>query len=224
MSAERIWRDRPGAVPRRPDRRGPRGVPRRRRLGARAAVRRAARRLGARPDRARGDGVQLVDGWAQPCAGRGHPRGRPDGRPAGVRRAGGARDRRRASRRDAIVTRPSRELHAEHTRCNPAEPSFGRVPERSKWTAVAWAAVAATLVFAAVRMLGGGGAAPPPVRVEKEATGRAATARARPRAGSTSTLPGPCGGRGCTGCPRAPAWRPRSRWRAGRPGAPRWRR
>ena len=45
------------------------------------------------------------------------------------------------------------------------------MPERSKWTAVAWAAVAATLVFAAVRMLGGDGAAPPPVRVEKEGGG-----------------------------------------------------
>lgn len=39
--------------------------------------------------------------------------------------------------------------------------------ERSKWTAIAWAAVAAALVFAAVRTLGGdGGGGPPPVRVE----------------------------------------------------------
>ena len=49
------------------------------------------------------------------------------------------------------------------------------MPERSKWTAVAWAAVAATLVFAGVRMLGGDGAAPPPVRVEKEAGATART-------------------------------------------------
>ncbi len=41
------------------------------------------------------------------------------------------------------------------------------MPERSKWTAVAWAAAAAALVFAAVRLLGAAGAgAPPPVRVE----------------------------------------------------------
>jgi competence protein ComEA len=40
------------------------------------------------------------------------------------------------------------------------------VPERSKWIAVAWAAVAAAMVFAAVRTLGGESAAPPPVRVE----------------------------------------------------------
>lgn len=39
--------------------------------------------------------------------------------------------------------------------------------ERSKWTAIAWAAVAAALVFAVVRTLGGdGGGGPPPVRVE----------------------------------------------------------
>jgi len=45
------------------------------------------------------------------------------------------------------------------------------VPERSKWTTVAWAAVAAALVFAVVRALGGGGGPqPPPVRVEGGAT------------------------------------------------------
>lgn len=39
--------------------------------------------------------------------------------------------------------------------------------ERSKWSAIAWAAVAAALVFALARTLGGGGGgAPPPVRVE----------------------------------------------------------
>ena len=39
--------------------------------------------------------------------------------------------------------------------------------ERSKWTPIAWAAVAAALVFALARMFGGGGGgAPPPVRVE----------------------------------------------------------
>lgn len=39
--------------------------------------------------------------------------------------------------------------------------------ERSKWTAIAWAAVAAALVFALARTLGGGGGgAPPPVRIE----------------------------------------------------------
>ena len=53
------------------------------------------------------------------------------------------------------------------------------MPERSKWTAVAWAAVAAALVFAVVRSLGGGGAAPPPVRVEKEATGAGRTGAAQ---------------------------------------------
>lgn len=46
------------------------------------------------------------------------------------------------------------------------------MPERSKWTAVAWAAVAAALAFAVVRSLGGGGAAPPPVRVESPGAGR----------------------------------------------------
>ena len=41
------------------------------------------------------------------------------------------------------------------------------MPERSKWTAVAWAAVAAALVFAVVRALSGGaGEVAPPVRVE----------------------------------------------------------
>lgn len=41
------------------------------------------------------------------------------------------------------------------------------MPERSKWTAVAWAAVAAVLVFAAVRATGGGDRAEvPPVRVD----------------------------------------------------------
>jgi competence protein ComEA len=44
------------------------------------------------------------------------------------------------------------------------------VPERSKWTAIAWAAVAAALVFAAAQAVGAGGAeAPPPVRVEGSA-------------------------------------------------------
>jgi competence protein ComEA len=44
------------------------------------------------------------------------------------------------------------------------------VPERSKWTAIAWAAVAAALVFAVARVIGAGGAgAPPPVRVEGSA-------------------------------------------------------
>ena len=42
------------------------------------------------------------------------------------------------------------------------------MPERSKWTAVAWAAVAAALVFVVLRATGGGGAVPPPVRVEQE--------------------------------------------------------
>ena len=38
--------------------------------------------------------------------------------------------------------------------------------ERSKWTAIAWAAVAVALVFAVVRTLGGDGGGAPPVRVE----------------------------------------------------------
>jgi competence protein ComEA len=47
------------------------------------------------------------------------------------------------------------------------------VPERSKWTAVAWAAVAAALVFAIVRAGGErGGAQPPPVRVDRGGTVR----------------------------------------------------
>lgn len=49
------------------------------------------------------------------------------------------------------------------------------MPERSKWTAVAWAAVAAALVFAVVRALGGAGTAPPPVRVEQDAPDRERT-------------------------------------------------
>jgi competence protein ComEA len=44
------------------------------------------------------------------------------------------------------------------------------MPERSKWTPIAWAAVAAALVFAVARVVGAGGAeAPPPVRVEGSA-------------------------------------------------------
>ena len=51
-----------------------------------------------------------------------------------------------------------------------AIPSFGRVPERSKWIAIAWAAVAAALAFAAIRGMGGAGAEKsPPVRVEEGA-------------------------------------------------------
>ncbi len=42
------------------------------------------------------------------------------------------------------------------------------MPERSKWTAIAWAAVAAAVAFAVIRGLGGdAGGAPPPVRVEE---------------------------------------------------------
>jgi competence protein ComEA len=48
------------------------------------------------------------------------------------------------------------------------------VPERSKWTAIAWAAVAAAIAFAAIRGLGGGaGDTPPPVRVEESGGGPA---------------------------------------------------
>lgn len=58
------------------------------------------------------------------------------------------------------------------------------MPERSKWTAVAWAAVAAALVFAAVRALGGGaGEAPPPVRVEGGQAGAGRAAGGPSRAG-----------------------------------------
>ena len=58
------------------------------------------------------------------------------------------------------------------------------MPERSKWTAVAWAAVAAALVFAAVRALGGGGGeAPPPVRVEGGQAGAPAAAGGPSRTG-----------------------------------------
>ena len=65
------------------------------------------------------------------------------------------------------------------------------VPERSKWTAVAWAAVAAALVFAAIRgARRRRAAAPPPVRVERSARrGRRAGARGR-GAASTCTWPG----------------------------------
>ena len=43
------------------------------------------------------------------------------------------------------------------------------MPERSKWTAIAWAAVAAAVAFAAIRGLGGAGSeAAPPVRVERD--------------------------------------------------------
>ena len=55
------------------------------------------------------------------------------------------------------------------------------MPERSKWTAVAWAAVAAALVFAAARALGEGGAQPPPVRVDESP--RAARAEGRAAGG-----------------------------------------
>ena len=54
------------------------------------------------------------------------------------------------------------------------------MPERSKWTAVAWAAVAAALVFAAARAMDGGGGEAPPVRVEEP--GRA-TSTERERGG-----------------------------------------
>lgn len=58
------------------------------------------------------------------------------------------------------------------------------MPERSKWTAVAWAAVAAALVFAAVRALSGGaGEAAPPVRVEGGQAGAERAAGEPSRAG-----------------------------------------
>ena len=47
------------------------------------------------------------------------------------------------------------------------------MPERSKWTAIAWAAVAAAVAFAAIRAIGGAGSeAAPPVRVDGGAGAR----------------------------------------------------
>ena len=47
------------------------------------------------------------------------------------------------------------------------------MPERAKWIAIAWAAVAAAVAFAAFRAIGGAGTeAAPPVRVEQDGGGR----------------------------------------------------